>query len=68
MDVKFLEHQMYFPTTKTTNKREESFNIQSLSHQTENISHTLPEPETPEQELAEPEHMDAVTKPTTLEL
>jgi hypothetical protein len=68
MDVKFHEHQMYFPATETTNQGEESFNIQSLSHQTENISHSLPEPETPEQEPVEPEHMDAVIEPTTLEL
>jgi hypothetical protein len=68
MDVKFHEHQMYFPATETTNQGEESFNIQSFSHQTENISHSLPEPETPEKEPAEPEHMDAVIEPTTLEL
>jgi hypothetical protein len=48
MDVKFHEHQMYFPATETTHQGEESFNIQSISHQTENISHSLPEPETPE--------------------
>jgi hypothetical protein len=68
MDVNFHEHQMYFLATEIINHGEESFNIQSLSHQTENISHTLPEPETSEQEPAELEHIDAVTEPTTFEL
>ena len=68
MDVKFHEHQMYFPATETTNQGEESVNIQSFSHQIENISPSLPEPETPEQEPVKSEHMDAVTEPTTLEL
>ena len=68
MDVQFHEHQMYFPATATTNQGEESLNLQSFSNQIENISHTLTELEPPEQEPAEPEHIDAATEPTTLEL
>jgi len=68
MDVQFHEHQMYFPATTTTNQGEGSLDLQSLNHQTKNICHTLIELEPLEQEPAEPEHMDATTEPTTLEL
>jgi len=68
IDVQFHKHQMYFPATATTNQGEESLNLESFGHQIENISHTLIEPEPSKQEPAEPEHIDAATEPTTLEL
>ena len=67
MDVKFHEHQMYFPATETRNTTEvigeESCNIQPLNHQTENTSHILLDPQTPELE-----HRDTVPEPPTFEL